>query len=49
MSKLYLDTGVLVWNGNGVSGKDDIQKFIEKLPSTGHTLTSLDSHNVNRK
>nr|AGM32849.1 putative p15-2a protein [Coptotermes formosanus] len=46
MSRYYLDTGVLVWNGNGTVGKDLIQKFFEGLPPTEHTLTSLDSQPV---
>jgi len=46
MSRYYLDTGVLVWNGNGTVGKDMIQKFFEGLPPTEHTLTSLDSQPV---
>jgi NTF2-related export protein 1/2 len=46
MSRYYLDTGVLVWNGNGTVGKDLIQKFYEGLPPTEHTLTSLDSQPV---
>jgi Nuclear transport factor 2 (NTF2) domain. len=46
MSRYYLDTGILVWNGNGTVGKDLIQKFFEGLPPTEHTLTSLDSQPV---
>lgn len=46
MSRYYLDTGVLVWNGNGTVGKDLIQKFFEGLPPSEHTLTSLDSQPV---
>ena len=46
MSRYYLDTGVLVWNGNGTVGKDLIQKFFDGLPPTEHTLTSLDSQPV---
>lgn len=46
MSRYYLDSGVLVWNGNGTVGKDLIQKFFEGLPPSEHTLTSLDSQPV---
>ncbi|XP_046997649.1 NTF2-related export protein [Schistocerca americana] len=46
MSKYYLDTGILSWNGNGTVGKDQIQKFYEQLPSTEHRLTSLDAQPV---
>lgn len=48
MSRYYLDSGasVLVWNGNGVVGKDEIQKFFMTLPTSEHTLTSLDAQPV---
>jgi NTF2-related export protein 1/2 len=46
MSRYYMDSGVLVWNGNGTVGKDLIQKFFESLPPSEHTLTSLDSQPV---
>lgn len=42
ISRLYLDNATAVWNGNGVNGKDGIQKFIEALPSTEHTITTMD-------
>ncbi|XP_018327201.1 NTF2-related export protein [Agrilus planipennis] len=43
MSKLYLDTGLLVWNGNGVAGNERIQKFFMELPPTDHTVITLDA------
>lgn len=46
MARLYLDTAVAVWNGNGTTGKDDIQKFFQELPSTEHTITTLDAQPV---
>ncbi|KAJ9578367.1 hypothetical protein L9F63_005399 [Diploptera punctata] len=48
MSRYYLDSSasVLVWNGNGVVGKDEIQKFLMNLPASEHTLTSLDAQPV---
>ncbi|XP_063230707.1 NTF2-related export protein [Bacillus rossius redtenbacheri] len=46
MSKYYLDKAVLVWCGNGACGKENIQKFFEELPSTEHTLISMDSQPV---
>lgn len=46
MSKLYLDSGVLVWNGNGSSGKDAIQKYFLDLPPSEHTLLTLDAQPV---
>ncbi|XP_066985272.1 NTF2-related export protein [Macrobrachium rosenbergii] len=47
LNKLYLDEGKLVWNGNVVEKKENIQKFFEELPTSTHTITSLDSQPVN--
>ncbi|KAK5980416.1 Conserved oligomeric Golgi complex subunit 3, partial [Trichostrongylus colubriformis] len=45
---LYCDSGsTLVWNGNAVSGCDDIFKFISSLPETDHHLVSVDVQRVN--
>lgn len=46
MSRLYLDTGLLTWNGNGINGHENIQKFYIGLPSSDHTVTTLDSQPV---
>ncbi|KAK3932044.1 NTF2-related export protein [Frankliniella fusca] len=46
LSRHYIDTAVLVWNGTGSVGKDQIQKFLEALPSSQHTVTSLDCQPV---
>jgi len=46
MSRLYLDNGLLVWNGNGASGKDNIQKYFQDLPTTEHSLTTLDAQPI---
>ncbi|XP_026734606.1 NTF2-related export protein [Trichoplusia ni] len=45
-SKLYLDTGLLVWNGNGISGNDKIQKFLLDLPTSNHVLKTLDAQPI---
>ncbi|KAG7297935.1 hypothetical protein JYU34_018690 [Plutella xylostella] len=42
-SKLYMDTGLLVWNGNGINGNEKIQKFLMDLPPSSHTLKTLDA------
>ncbi|XP_059053329.1 NTF2-related export protein [Achroia grisella] len=42
-SKLYLDTGLLVWNGNGINGSDKIQKFLMDLPASNHVIRTLDA------
>ncbi|KAK7479224.1 hypothetical protein BaRGS_00029568 [Batillaria attramentaria] len=44
IKNLYLDSATMIWNGHAVSGKDEIVKFLEDLPTAEHTLTSLDSH-----
>lgn len=46
MSRLYLDNGVAVWNGNDITGKDNIQKFFETLPATEHTVVTVDAQPV---
>ena len=46
LSKLYLDTGTLVWNGNSVTGAEAIQTFLETLPSSEHTITCVDAQAV---
>ncbi|XP_050353981.1 NTF2-related export protein [Nymphalis io] len=45
-SKLYLDTGLLVWNGNGINGNDKIQKFLMDLPASNHVLKTLDAQPI---
>lgn len=46
ISRLYLDTGILIWNGNGIEGKDDIQKFWVELPASDHSITTLDAQPI---
>jgi len=46
MSRLYLDNAIVVWNGNGTTGKDNIQKYFQDLPSTEHNITTLDAQPV---
>ncbi|CAH1101049.1 unnamed protein product [Psylliodes chrysocephalus] len=46
INKLYLETGVLSWNGNGVIGSKKIVKFLMDLPGTDHTITTLDSQPI---
>lgn len=45
-SKLYLDTGLLIWNGNGLYGSDKIQKFMLDLPASVHVLKTLDAQPI---
>ncbi|XP_034254822.1 NTF2-related export protein [Thrips palmi] len=46
LSRHYMDTALLVWNGTGSVGKDQIQKFLEALPTSQHTVNSLDAQPV---
>ncbi|XP_012261867.1 NTF2-related export protein [Athalia rosae] len=46
ISRLYLDTGILIWNGNGIEGKDNIQKFWIDLPASDHSITTLDAQPI---
>lgn len=46
ISRLYMDTAVLVWNGNGTTGKEEIQKFFAELPTSSHTYSCFDSQQI---
>lgn len=46
MSRLYLDNAIVVWNGNGTTGKENIQKYFQELPMTEHSVTTLDAQPV---
>ncbi|ETN67612.1 NTF2-related export protein [Anopheles aquasalis] len=46
MSRLYMDNGVVVWNGNGANGKEQIEKFFNDLPRTEHTISTLDAQPI---
>lgn len=46
MSRLYLDNATVVWNGNGTVGKDDIQKYFQELPTTEHSISTLDAQPI---
>lgn len=41
-----MDSGCLSWNGNGVSGSDRILKFLIDLPSSDHTVNTLDAQPI---
>ncbi|XP_070553919.1 NTF2-related export protein 2-like isoform X2 [Ptychodera flava] len=42
LSKLYLDTASLVWNGNACNGIAEIAKLFEQLPSSDFKVETLD-------
>ncbi|EAT37137.1 AAEL010849-PA [Aedes aegypti] len=41
MTRLYMDNGLLVWNGNGANGKDNIQKYFQELPRFEYIMNTL--------
>ena len=44
--KLYLETGMFVWNGNAVSGHKEIADFLDSLPSSEHSVEMLDAQPI---
>lgn len=46
IGKLYMDSAVLVWNGNGSSGTNDIQRFLLDLPASEHVIVTLDAQPI---
>lgn len=46
MARLYLDNAILVWNGNGTNGNDNIQKYLQELPPSEHSIVTLDAQPV---
>jgi NTF2-related export protein 1/2 len=39
---LYKDDSVIVWNGNVITGMNNIQQFFKQLPPTSHSIETLD-------
>lgn len=46
MKGFYMNNGLLVFNGNNVSGDNEVADFHQKLPSTEHTITTLDAQPI---
>lgn len=46
MSRLYLENGIAVWNGNEIMGSDNIQNFFIGLPDIEHNVQSFDAQPV---
>lgn len=49
LTRLYLDKATLVWNGNAVSGQEELNKFFEMLPSSEFQVNVLDCQPVHGK
>ena len=41
-----MDTATLIWNGTSVVGNTEIQKFLEKLPTSEHNIMCLDAQPI---
>ncbi|XP_009644959.2 NTF2-related export protein 2 [Egretta garzetta] len=49
LTRLYLDKATLVWNGNAVSGQEELNKFFEMLPSSEFQVNMLDCQPVHEQ
>lgn len=47
VSNLYLPTANVSWNGNSITGKENVGKFFESLPASESVLRCIDSQPVN--
>jgi len=46
IGKVYQDQARLVWNGNPFTGREEIEKFFNTLPSSQHTVEGMDTQPV---
>ncbi|XP_051824767.1 NTF2-related export protein 2-like isoform X2 [Antechinus flavipes] len=46
LTRLYLDTATLVWNGNAISGLNALNEFFETLPSSEFQINVVDCQPV---
>ncbi|MEE6497043.1 hypothetical protein FKM82_002568 [Ascaphus truei] len=46
LTKLYMDTATLVWNGNPISGQEALIEFFEMLPSSEFQVNMFDCQPV---
>ncbi|XP_013773512.1 NTF2-related export protein 1-like [Limulus polyphemus] len=46
ISNLYEQSGNVVWNGNYVTGRENIGKFFQNLPASESDLLSLDAQPI---
>ena len=49
LKKLYHDEGVLLWNGNHITGAENIQNYYLELPSANFVISTLDAQPVSGK
>lgn len=46
LSKLFMENALLIYNGNGFNGTEEITKFINGMPQTEHNMTTLDAQPI---
>ena len=46
LPRFFSPTAVVVWEGNSVTGSQQLTHLFSVLPPTKHTLTSIDSHPI---
>ncbi|CAG0885132.1 unnamed protein product, partial [Cyprideis torosa] len=46
LQRLYMDNGTLIYNGNCISGSENISKFLNRLPEPKVTLENFDAQPV---
>ncbi|XP_031632007.1 NTF2-related export protein-like [Contarinia nasturtii] len=46
ISRLYMDNATAIWNGNGISGNENIQQFVQRLPNTKHMIECINAQPI---
>lgn len=46
MKGFYMSNGLLVFNGNNISGDTEVADFLQKLPPTEHMIVTLDAQPI---
>uniref|UniRef100_A0A4X2L7V0 NTF2-related export protein n=1 Tax=Vombatus ursinus TaxID=29139 RepID=A0A4X2L7V0_VOMUR len=49
LTRLYLNSATLIWNGNAISGQDALNEFFEMLPSSEFHVSVLDCQPVHEQ
>ncbi|XP_074059205.1 NTF2-related export protein 2 [Macrotis lagotis] len=49
LTRLYLDTATLIWNGNAISGLNALNEFFETLPSSEFQISVVDCQPVHEQ
>ncbi|EDW85963.1 uncharacterized protein Dwil_GK23344 [Drosophila willistoni] len=46
IGRLYIDTAIFSYNGNGATGREMIERYFLELPTSNHQLTTLDAQPI---